>query len=71
MILFSQIQNTHSVQIPATYSSSFFIPTVPIHTVVLPNPPIAMATRFTPLVFLAQLHDLPQVYSQRIRTYGA
>jgi len=30
-----------------------------------------MATRFTHLVLHAQLHDLPQGYSQRIRTYGA
>ena len=30
-----------------------------------------MATRFTPLFLPTQLHDLPQGYSQRIRTYGA
>ena len=30
-----------------------------------------MASRFNPLVFPAQLHDLPQGYSQRIKTYGA
>ena len=29
-----------------------------------------MATRFTPLVLLAQLHELPQCHSQRIRTDG-
>ena len=29
-----------------------------------------MAARFAPLVLLAQLHDLPLGYSQRIRTYG-
>ena len=29
-----------------------------------------MAARFDPLVLLAQLHDLPQAYSQRIKTYG-
>ena len=67
---FPQNQNTYSVQILVTYSSSFVIPTVPLHTIVLPNPPIVMATRFTPLVLLAQLHDLPQGYSQIIRTYG-
>jgi hypothetical protein len=33
------------------------------------NPPRAMATRFTPLILPAQLHDLPQNYSQRIRLY--
>ena len=43
---------------------------VPIHSVVFPNPPIAMASRFIALVLLAQLHDLPQGYSQRIKTYG-
>ena len=30
-----------------------------------------MAIRFIPLVLPAQLHDLPQGYSQRLRTYGA
>ena len=30
-----------------------------------------MASRFTPLSLHAQLHDLPQGYSQRIRTFGA
>jgi hypothetical protein len=29
-----------------------------------------MASRFTPLALLAQLHELPQGYPQRIRTYG-
>ena len=29
-----------------------------------------MATRFTHFVLLAQFHDLPQGYSQRIKTYG-
>jgi hypothetical protein len=33
------------------------------------NPPRAMAARFTPLILPAQLHDLPQNYSQRIRLY--
>jgi hypothetical protein len=35
------------------------------------NPPRAMAARFTPLILPAQLHDLPQNYSQRIRLYDA
>jgi len=35
------------------------------------NPPRFMAARFPPLVFLAQLHDFPQNYSKRIKTYGA
>lgn len=30
-----------------------------------------MASRFVPLVLPAQLHDLPQAYSQRIKTFGA
>ena len=30
-----------------------------------------MDARFNPLVLPAQLHDLPQGYSQRIRTFGA
>ena len=59
------------MQIPVAYSPTFVSPIVPIHIVVLPNPPIVMAARFTPLVFHTQLHDLPQGYSQRIRTYGA
>jgi hypothetical protein len=33
------------------------------------NPPRAMAARFAPLILPAQLHDLPQNYSQRIRLY--
>ena len=47
---FPQNQNTQSVHMPVTYSPTFVIPTVPIHILVLPNPPIAMASRFTPLV---------------------
>jgi hypothetical protein len=69
--VYPQNQNTHNVQNPVTCSATFVTPLVPIHTLVLPNPPIVMAARFTPLVFPAQLHDLPQGYSQRIRTYGA
>ena len=60
--VFPQIWNTHSVQNPVTYFVSFVTPLVPIHTVVLPNPPIVIAARFTPLVFPAQLHDLTQGY---------
>ena len=68
---FPQIQNTHSVQNPVTYSVAFATTLVPIHTIVLPNPPIVMASIFTPLVLPTQSHDLPQGYFQRIRTYGA
>jgi hypothetical protein len=35
------------------------------------GPPRAMATRFSPLIPPAQLHDLPQNYSQRIKLYDA
>ena len=30
-----------------------------------------MATRYAPLVLPAQLHDLPQNYNQRIKSYDA
>jgi hypothetical protein len=30
-----------------------------------------MATRYDPLALSSQLHDLPQAYAQRIRTYDA
>ena len=36
-----------------------------------PNLPLEMAARFAPLVLPTQLHDLPQAYSQRIKTFGA
>jgi hypothetical protein len=36
---------------------------------IVPNPLGSMAAIFTPLVLPAQLHDLPQRYSQGIRTY--
>jgi hypothetical protein len=35
----------------------------------IPNPPRAMAARFSPLILPAQLHDFPQNYSQRIKLY--
>ena len=35
------------------------------------NPPRVMATKFAPLILPAQLHDLPQNYSQRIRLYDS
>ena len=69
--IFPQIQNTQSAQNPIAYSVAFVTPLVPIHTIILPNPPIVMVVRFTPLVFPARLHDLPQGYSQRIGTYAA
>jgi hypothetical protein len=53
------------------YSTTFVSPLIPTHTVILPNPHKAMAARYDPLVLPAQLHDLPQGYAQRIRTYDA
>ena len=35
----------------------------------IPNPPISMKTRFSPLAFLVVLHDLSQTYSQRISSF--
>jgi hypothetical protein len=35
----------------------------------IPNPPRAMAARFTPLSLPAQLHNFPQNYNQRIKLY--
>ena len=67
----SHPSSTPAVQNPVSYSTAFIPPLIPAYTVVFPNPPIVMATRFAPLVLPAQLHDLPLGYSQRIRTYGA
>jgi hypothetical protein len=36
----------------------------------IPNPPRSMASRFVPLILLAQLHYLPQNYNQRIKLYN-
>jgi hypothetical protein len=35
----------------------------------IPNPPRSLAAKFAPLILPAQLHDLPQNYSQRIKLY--
>ena len=59
------------VQNPVTYSTAFVTPLVPAYTIVFPNPPIVMVATYDPLVFLGQLHDLPQGYIQRIRVYNA
>ena len=54
--LFPQNQTTQSVHIPVTYSPTYVIPplvhipTVPTHSVIFPNPPGSMASRFIPLV---------------------
>jgi hypothetical protein len=37
----------------------------------IPNLLRAMESRFSPLILPAQLHDLPQNYSQRIKLYDA
>ena len=78
ILVFPQNQSTQSVHIPVTYSPTFIlhtplvhIPTVPTHLVIFPNPPGVMVAKFTPLSLPTQFHDLPQGYSQIIRTYGA
>ena len=35
------------------------------------NPLIAMENKFSPLVLVANLHDLPQGYAQRLKQFGA
>jgi hypothetical protein len=67
----SHPSSTPAVQNPISYSTTFIPPLILAYTVVFPNPPIVMATRFSPLSLPTQLHDLPLGYSQRIRTYGA
>ena len=62
---------TPTVQTPVPYFTPIVSPLIPAYTVVSPNPPIVMAARFDPLVLPALLHDLPQGYAQRIRTYDA
>ena len=59
------------VQNAVTYSTAFVSPLIPAYTVVFPNPPIVMASRYDPLVLPTQLHDLAQGYAQRIRIYDA
>ena len=61
---------TPAIQNPISYSPAFIPSLILAYIVVFPNPPIAMATRFSPLALPAQLHDLPIGYSQRIRFYG-
>ena len=48
-----------------------YIPSILTHSVIVPNLPRVMATRFTPLVHPIQLQDLTQGYSQRIRIFSA
>lgn len=58
------------------YSTPFVhIPSIPMSRVTPyqappPNIPAAMAAIFSPLVLPTQLHDFPQAYSERIKTYG-
>ena len=67
--VFPQNQDTYSVHIHVTYSPTFVIPplvhipTILTHPIIFPNPLGVMASKFTPLVLPAQLHDLPQGYS--------
>ena len=67
----SHLLPTPAVQSPVIYPTVVFPPLVPTFTIVFPNPPIIMATRFAPLALPTQLHDLPIGYSQRIVTYGS
>jgi len=56
-----------------------FIPIVPIPAIVIPNqiiqlgqtPPRVMVAIFSPLVLPISLHDLPQIYAQRIKQFDA
>ena len=65
----SHPSSTPIVQNLVSYSTAFIPPLILAYTVVFPNAPIVMATRYDPLVLPAYLHDLPQGYAQRIRTY--
>ena len=67
----SHPSSTLAIQNPILYSTAFISPSIPVYTVVFPNPPIVMAARFDPLVLPTLLHDLPQGYAQKIRTYDA
>ena len=67
----SHPSSTPTIQNSVSYSIAFISPLIHPYVVVFPNPPVVMVTRFAPLSLLAQLHDLPLGYSQRIRTYGA
>lgn len=56
---------------PLVHIPSIHVPIVTPYQTPRRNIPLAMAARFAPLVLPAQLHDLPQAYSQRIKTFGA
>jgi hypothetical protein len=65
-IIFSE--NKFQSLIPTNTPRTSIIPTQTIHPVQIP--PRVMAAKFAPLTFLAQLHDLPQNYNQRIKLYS-
>lgn len=75
--VFPQAQAAQSADTPVAFSPTLvspplvYIPLLLTHSIIVPNPLEAMASRFTPLVFPAQLHDLPKGYSQKNRTFGA
>ena len=56
---------------PLVHIPSIPIPIVTPYQTPPPNLPLAMAARSTPFVLPTQLHDFPQAYSQRIKTFGA
>ena len=58
------------MSIPLVQIPPIPIPIVTPYQTSPPNLPLAMVARFTPLVLPAQLHDLPQGNSQRIKTFG-
>jgi hypothetical protein len=60
------IHSTPPIHIP-----SISVPIVTPYQTPTPNLSLAMAARFAAFVLPTQLHDLPQAYSQRIKTYGA
>lgn len=65
----SHLSPMSAIQNPITYSVVFVSPLIPAYAISFPNPPIVMTARYDHLVLPAQLHDLPQGYSQRIKIY--
>ena len=66
-------ENQTPIASPSFHSAPLIhIPTtsIPLFQTLTPNPSPAMDSRFAPLVLPAQLHDLPQAYSTRIKTHS-
>jgi len=62
-----KFQSLISIAIPGEIVQLVVIPSHIVQPV--QNPPRAMEARFSPLVLPAQLHDLPQTYNRRIKSY--